>query len=172
MKSLVPVLLLCAASLAGAASPPRATVGIDAASKIRARVLELVNVSRAAPRRCGKQQFPAAPPLKASDALRTAAQRHADDMARGNYFDHQGKDGSHPRDRVLDAGYRFRLTGENIAFGPDSAEEVMQGWLASPGHCASIMDARFTELGVAFATGDKRERIYWVQEFGQPRPAR
>ena len=72
-------------------------------------------------------------------------------------------------DRVLRAGYQPRLTGENIAYGPESAEEVVAGWLASPGHCANIMDSRFQDIGVGLATGRKRGQIYWVQTFGAPR---
>ena len=91
---------------------------------------------------------------------------HARDMARRKFFEHQGSDGSQPRDRVRRTGYHSRLTGENIAYGPESAEEVVAGWLASPGHCANIMDPRFEEIGVALAIGRKRGQIYWVQEFG------
>ena len=46
-----------------------------------------------------------------------------------------------------------RLTGENIALGPESAEEVVAGWLASPGHCANIMDDRFQHIGVGLSVG-------------------
>jgi uncharacterized protein YkwD len=143
-------------------------VAREPATKVRARVLQLVNEARATSRRCGEDLFPAAPPLVESPPLRKAAQRHADDMAQRGYFEHRGKDGSEPHDRVRDAGYSYRLTGENIAFGPDSAEEVMKGWLGSPGHCANIMEAGFTDLGVAMSTGRKRGHIYWVQEFGRP----
>ena len=90
-------------------------------------------------------------------------------MARENFFDHRGSDGSQPRDRVLGAGYQSRLTGENIALGPESAEEVVAGWLASPGHCANIMESRFQNIGVGLATGQGRGKIYWVQTFAAPR---
>jgi uncharacterized protein YkwD len=89
-------------------------------------------------------------------------------MARRNYFEHQAPDGSAPRDRVARTGYASRLTGENIAYGPESAEEVVAGWLASPGHCANIMDARFSETGLAYAIG-ARHAVYWVQVLAQPR---
>jgi uncharacterized protein YkwD len=89
-------------------------------------------------------------------------------MARNRYFEHRGRDGSQPKDRVRRAGYRSRLTGENIAFGPVSAEEVVAGWLDSPGHCANIMDSRFRDIGVGLASGRKRGEIYWVQTFGAP----
>ena len=90
-------------------------------------------------------------------------------MARRKYFEHEGRDGSQPKDRVQRAGYKSRLTGENIALGPESAEEVVKGWLDSPGHCANIMDARFQDIGVGVATGRGRGQIYWVQNFGAPR---
>ena len=89
-------------------------------------------------------------------------------MAARSYFDHHAPDGSEPRDRVRRTGYRWMLIGENIAFGPDTAEEVVAGWLASPGHCANIMDARFRDMGSAVAKGRKRGYFYWVQDFGQP----
>jgi uncharacterized protein YkwD len=146
-----------------------AVVGRTSSSNIRARVIELVNGARSHARRCGREKFSAAPPLKVSRALNDASAEHARDMARKNFFEHQGSDGSQPRDRVLRAGYRSRLTGENIALGPESAEEVVAGWLHSPGHCANIMDARFRDIGVGLATGPKRGQIYWVQDFGAPR---
>jgi uncharacterized protein YkwD len=146
-------------------------VAREPAAAVRARVLELVNDARAQGRRCGSEYHAAAAPLTDSSQLRKAAQRHADDMARRKYFDHRGADGSQPKDRVQRAGYAPRLTGENIAFAPESAEEVVAGWLASPGHCANIMDARFTETGIAVATGRQRDHIYWVQVFGWPRQA-
>jgi uncharacterized protein YkwD len=145
-----------------------AVVGRDPAATIRGRVLMLVNEARAAGRRCGRESFPPAPPLAESRSLRTASQRHAEDMARRRYFDHRAPDGSQPKDRVQRAGYQPRLTGENIAFAPESAEEVVAGWLDSPGHCANIMDARFAETGIGVASGRERGHIYWVQSFGWP----
>lgn len=149
-----------------------AVVGQASNANVRERVIELVNVARSNGRRCGSKRFAAAPSLHASRPLTEAAADHARDMARRNYFDHRGRDGSQPKDRVLRAGYEPRLSGENIAFGPESAEEVVAGWLDSPGHCANIMEPRFEHIGVGLATGRKRNRIYWVQTFGAPRGVR
>jgi uncharacterized protein YkwD len=146
-----------------------AVVGRASSATIRARVVDLVNEARSHGRRCGRERFAAAPPLDASRTLAEAAADHARDMARKRYFEHRGRDGSEPKDRVRRAGYQSRLTGENIAFGPVSAEEVVAGWLDSPGHCANIMDSRFQDIGVGFANGRKRGEIYWVQTFGAPR---
>jgi uncharacterized protein YkwD len=156
-------------ALGAAASAATAVVGQTSVTAIRARVVELVNDARSHARRCGSERFSAAPPLSVSTKLNEAAAAHARDMVKRKFFEHQGSDGSQPRDRVLRAGYHSRLTGENIAFGPESAEEVVAGWLHSPGHCANIMDDRFRDIGVSLATGPKRGQIYWVQDFGAPR---
>jgi uncharacterized protein YkwD len=158
-----------AVALSSGAAASDAVVGRNSGAEVRARVVELVNVARSKPRRCGNERFAAAPPLTGSRELSEAAGDHARDMARRNYFDHRGRDGSQPKDRVLRAGYEPRLSGENIAFGPESAEEVVAGWMDSPGHCSNIMDPRFEHIGVGLATGRKRNRIYWVQTFGAPR---
>jgi len=160
---------LTAVALSVGASAADAVVSRASGAKVRARVVELVNDARADGKRCGRERFAAAPPLSVSRELNDAATDHARDMARRRYFEHRGRDGSEPRDRVRRSGYQSRLTGENIAYGPESAEEVVAGWLASPGHCANIMDPRFRDIGVGVATGPKRGQIYWVQNFGAPR---
>ena len=159
---------LFAVALASGAIAGDAVVGRESDAKIRARVVELVNRARNESRICGSERFAAAPPLNISRKLTDAASEHASDMARKKFFEHRGSDGSQPKDRVLRAGYKPRLTGENIAYGPESAEEVVAGWLASPGHCANIMDTRFQDIGVDLASGRKRGQIYWVQTFGAP----
>jgi len=91
-------------------------------------------------------------------------------MLSHNYFAHEGYDASTPAQRVAATGYRYQLIGENIASGPQSAAEAVAGWLTSPGHCENIMDARFTESGVAYAANSSgTPRVYWVQEFAAPR---
>lgn len=170
MSCLSPRLFAALAAVAlGAFIPPVAAVARDSDAALRARVVELVNDARRKSRRCGSEKFAAAPPLSASRQLSDAAAAHARDMARKKYFDHRGPDGSQPRDRVKRAGYQSKLTGENIALGPETAEEVVAGWLESPGHCANIMEPRFRNIGVGIATGRGRGQIYWVQTFGSPR---
>jgi uncharacterized protein YkwD len=152
-----------------AATAADAVVGRASDARVLARVVDLVNEARSHPRRCGPERFAAAAPLLASRKLDDAARGHARDMAQRRFFEHRGSDGSEPRDRVRRAGYPSRLTGENIALGPESAEEVVAGWLHSPGHCANIMDPRFQDIGVGLAVGRRRGQIYWVQDFGERR---
>jgi uncharacterized protein YkwD len=154
---------------AGAAADAIGAPSSRSARVAESRVLELVNAARAQGRRCGRERYPAAAPVRLSATLTRAANAHARDMARHGFLEHTGSDGSAPRDRLRRAGYRWRLTGENIAYGPTSAEEVVEGWLASPGHCANIMDARFREMGIALAVGRTRLKpLYWAQVFAAP----
>ena len=135
-----------------------------------ARILALTNEARSQQRRCGNELFKAAPPLKADAQLDRAAADHAADMARQGLLEHQGRDGSSAAQRVTRAGYRWRRVGENIASGQTSAEQVVLEWTRSPRHCANLMDARFTDMGVAYAVNMNSEGgIYWAQKFGQPR---
>jgi uncharacterized protein YkwD len=161
--------ILAAAALTSGALAANAVVGRESGTTVRARVVDLVNAARSHGRKCGPVRFAAAPPLSVSRKLNDAADKHARDMARRKFFDHRGADGSQPKDRVIRAGYQPRLTGENIAFGPESAEEAVAGWLASPGHCANLMDSRFQHIGIGLGVGRGRGRIYWVQDFGAPR---
>jgi uncharacterized protein YkwD len=155
--------------LGAAATAGDSMVGHASSASIRERVVELVNEARGHGRRCGSERFAPAAPLAVSRKLNDAAAEHARDMLRNNFFEHRGSDGSEPKDRVQRAGYAHRLTGENIALGPESAEDVVDGWLKSPGHCANIMEPRFQDIGVAVASGRKRGQVYWVQTFGAPR---
>jgi uncharacterized protein YkwD len=146
--------------------PPPRSVSPEA---LAAQVLELVNGVRAHGTRCGERLFAPAPPLALSGTLGNVAFGHAIDMAEHDYFEHRDLNGQSPADRVRAVGYREKLVGENIAYGPKSVEEVVQGWLDSPGHCENIMDPRFAEMGLAYVAGRSgRHGLYWVQVFAEP----
>ncbi|BDM22387.1 CAP domain-containing protein [Pseudomonas sp. LRP2-20] len=132
-------------------------------------LLMQVNAARAKPRLCGRQRFAAARPLTWNTALGTAAQRHSRAMANENFFAHRDRNGDLPADRAWDAGYRGRQIGENIAAGQGSPSKAMAGWLASPGHCANLMNPMFTQVGAAYvANARSDEGVYWTMVFGAP----
>lgn len=132
-------------------------------------LLAQVNAARAKPRLCGRQRFAAAPALTWNTALGAAAQRHSRAMASGNFFAHRDPDGDLPADRAWDAGYRGRKIGENIAAGQGSPSKAMAGWLASPGHCANLMNPMFKQVGAAFAANARSDDgVYWTMLFGAP----
>ncbi len=141
---------------------------IEESSVIAAQVLELVNAAREQPRQCGDRSFDATSPVVLSSALTSVALLHAQDMAQQRIMDHRGSDGSQPGERLTRSGYRWRTVGENVAAGQPNANEVVESWLASPGHCTAIMEPRFREMGVAFAVVSGNPAIYWAQTFATP----
>jgi uncharacterized protein YkwD len=150
---------------------PSAPVPESGLSPILAtRALQLVNNVRARGIRCGNELFGPAPPVTLSSTLGSVAFGHADDMATNNYFEHEDLHGRSPSDRVRATGYQEKLVGENIAYGPKTVDEVVQGWLDSPGHCENIMDPRFVEMGLGYAKShDSKHALYWVQVLATPR---
>lgn len=91
-------------------------------------------------------------------------------MAENNYFSHTSLDGRNAGQRITDEGYRWRSYGENIAAGQRSVNEVMSGWLSSPGHCQNIMRPGFVEVGVSCVqkSGTAYGR-YWTMVLASPR---
>ncbi|MFC3606372.1 CAP domain-containing protein [Stutzerimonas tarimensis] len=133
-------------------------------------ILRQVNETRGAARRCGGEHFEAAPPLRWNEQLANAALAHSRDMADKNYFSHQGRDGSQVSDRINREDYTWRQVGENIAAGQGSPSQAISGWLASPGHCANIMNPNYQEMGAAYALEPQSDAaIYWTQVFATPR---
>lgn len=131
--------------------------------------IERINKVRATGCTCGITYMPPVPPLTWNNTLQKAAEGHAWDMSNNNYFSHTSRDGRSMEDRIVAAGYKFNgfknfAVGENIAFGQMSIDEVMNGWLKSPGHCKNLMNSMFREIGVA------EDHNYWVQDFGYREP--
>ena len=129
----------------------------------REALLRAVNVERA------KENLE---PLTMNEDLQNAAQAHAKDLQRHSYFSHIDRDGGSVKERVKATGYP-RITidtcncrrlkthyGESLAKGQWSVDEVMTGWMGSPGHRENILSRDFTELGVGLYAD------VWVQNFG------
>lgn len=121
-----------------------------------AEVVALVNQERA---KAGCSALTVNPKLTA------AALNHSQDMASHNNMSHTGSDGSDPGERITRAGYGWMTYGENVAYGYSSPEQVMEGWMNSPGHRENILNCSFKEIGVGLA----QPNSYWTQDFGAAR---
>jgi uncharacterized YkwD family protein len=95
------------------------------------------------------------------------AEKKAEDLRDKNYFDHQSPTYGSPFDMMRQFGISYTSAGENIAKGQRTPDEVMNGWMNSPGHRANIMNTNYTEIGVGYVT-DSNGTGYWVQEFIRP----
>ena len=103
------------------------------------RITELVNEHRAAA---------GLAPVKYSAKLSEAAQVRAAEIEKS--FSHTRPDGRYFSTVFAEHGISYRYSGENIAWGQKSPEEVVTAWMNSAGHRANILNAKFTELGVGY----------------------
>jgi uncharacterized protein YkwD len=157
-----------------AASGPVASASLAPGStcnlaNFQADLLLQINAARAAGRSCGATAFAATTSLAWNTRLFSAAEGHSRDMATNNYFSHTSLDGRSASRRVTDAGYVWRATGENIAAGQRDVTTVMNGWLASEGHCRNIMNPTYQDVAVACVqqTGTTYGR-YWTMVLARP----
>jgi hypothetical protein len=125
-------------------------------NEVRARVPDCsvvsANAATTGPLKVGlgsPNAVPARPQLQWSSKLAQAALRHSQSMATQSYFDHIDPQGKGVGQRATETGYRFKVVSENIAAGQESLNEAIMEWIASPGHCANMLDARVTEFGLA-----------------------
>lgn len=107
--------------------------------------------------------------LSYSKVLEKAANAHAIDLYRRDFFDHTNPDGDGPLDRAIAAGFcRAYMIGENIAWNQQSVTEVQQAWEQSPGHNANMINPQYRYVGMGYyfsANGP-----YYVQLFGTVTP--
>jgi uncharacterized protein YkwD len=99
------------------------------------------------------------PPLARDARLDRAAQLHAENMARQKRMAHV-LDGRGPVARVCAEGVCRVGVGENVAMGQRTTGEVMQAWMASPGHRTNVR-GQYSRIGVGYSNG------YWCVVFAR-----
>ena len=119
------------------------------------RVVELANRDRAA---AGLQ------PLLWDSSLAEAAHFHSERMAQEGPIAHRYGGEPDLAERAGSAGAHFSLIEENIAFG-DSPEEIHQGWMASPGHHANLMNPAIDRIGISLVA--ERGGLYATADYAQ-----
>lgn len=141
-------------------------------ASFQAELMQRINAYRARGASCGGYgTFAPTTPLQWNERLQIAAAAHSTDMKTRNFFSHTGSDGSNAGTRITRAGYVWGAWGENIAAGQTSVQAVVDGWMASPGHCANLMKPSFRHVGVACVKGGTGNtyRSYWTLDLARPR---
>lgn len=157
---------------APAPAPSPASAITCGLADFEASLLARINQVRAAGASCGTRgSFAPTGALAWNAQLTTASAAHSQDMVTNNFFSHTGSNGSTLSVRVEAAGYAWSSVGENIAAGYGSVTAVMDGWMASDGHCANIMNPGFTQVGVACIRGTASNGYgtYWTMDLARPR---
>jgi uncharacterized protein YkwD len=127
-----------------------------AAGDYETKVLELVNEQRAAY---------GLPELQWSDDAYEAAKIRAKEVITS--FSHTRPNGTYFSTVFDEVGISYAYAAENIAYGYNTPQEVVNAWMDSPGHKANILSGKVTYLGVAMTTGSGNSPS-WVQEFYTP----
>lgn len=146
------------AAPASAATRAKAKPTAEVVARYEAEVTRLTNIERAA-KGC--------PALRVDDRLTAAARAHSTDMVRSGFFGHTGSSGSTFVAREVAAGYPKKgAAAENIAWGYRGPQEVVTGWMNSPGHRRNILNCASVAVGVGLA--HKADGTpYWTQDFGR-----
>ncbi|MEZ2457356.1 CAP-associated domain-containing protein [Salinicoccus roseus] len=105
-------------------------------------------------------------PLEAYEEAGMAAQGHSEDMAENNYFNHDSPDGETLKDRVDEAGVKYRMAGENIAMGHTSPIFSHHSLMNSMEHRVNTLKPAFTHLGTGTAYNDE-DIPYYTENYIQ-----
>lgn len=114
-------------------------------------------------------------PLSRNRLLDQAAQAHAEDMARRDFFAHTTPEGTGPAARVDRTGYHWSVVLENLAAGQPTPREVVDGWIRSKtGHREAMLSKEVRELGVGYRYlprdgGRLTVHHYWAMTLAAPR---
>ena len=131
--------------------------GLDATQK--KYVDEIVTLVNEAREKEGLQ------PLTLDPLLRKGAQVRAEECVK--VFSHTRPNGSSYKTAISEAGVVSNYTGENVACGHSSAQQVVKAWLNSPGHRDNILNSNFTKIGVGIEknVGNGYRGYSWSQLF-------
>jgi len=108
------------------------------------------------------------PPLVLNPNLSQAATLKAGDMFAKDYWAHNSPDGITPWVFIKQSGYNYVYAGENLARGFNSAEDVVNAWMASPKHKENMLFKNYNDVGFFVGVGKLKgeDTILVVEEFG------
>jgi uncharacterized protein YkwD len=123
------------------------------------RAVELINQQRRA-NGCAT--------VSLNSALSKAADAHSTEMSAKGTLSHTGSDGSTFGQRATAAGYDAFASGEVLAGGQPTADDVVRAWMNSSGHRKIILTCANDDIGIALVENPQAQyRYYWTAVFGQ-----
>ncbi len=110
-------------------------------------------------------------PVALDERLTSAAQAKGENMFADSYWAHVNPDGTEPWAFIQAAGYEYQSAGENLARDFADESSLIAAWMASPSHRENIMNADFSDVGLAVLEGqiDGKNVLLVVNLFGQPK---
>ena len=114
------------------------------------------------------------PPLRVDRHCVSAITSHVNDMARGRFLSHEGRDGRGASERYRQYHTASRGAGENIAYNMyGTGASFMRQWLRSPAHRGNILSPIYKGIGVSIqatcsARGAGRRCYYYAGQCFSP----
>jgi uncharacterized protein YkwD/uncharacterized membrane protein len=136
-----------------ATQAPSQSSGIDTAAYVD-EVIRLVNIER---------NNAGLPSLTKNTTLCQAAQKRAGELP--TLFSHTRPDGTDCFTVLDEYQITAYTSGENIACGQRTPQEVVEEWMNSPGHRQNILNPDFNQIGVGCVQANDIYGIYWTQLF-------
>lgn len=124
----------------------------EADTSYAAQVVSLVNQERS--------KYNLAP-LTMHTTISSAAMTRAKEITTS--FSHTRPNGTSFSTVLKENGISYKGSGENIAWGQKTPQEVVTGWMNSAGRRANILNEKFTQIGVGYYV--ENTTPYWVQLF-------
>lgn len=153
-----PTLTLAATSTPAATPEPTLAPQVtitEQAANYEKEVLRLVNVERS------KENLQA---LKLHSKLSQATAIRANELVES--FSHTRPSGERCFTVFKEVGIAsYYACGENIAAGQKTPEQVVSGWMNSPGHRANILSAKYRYMGIGYVETTTGMKRYWAQMF-------
>lgn len=113
-------------------------------------------------------------PLTLANKLSSSAQAKCSDMVTNNYWSHIDLAGQEPWHFIDATGYKKQAAGENLAYGFDTSDKVVEGWMNSKAHREKLLDPIYTDVGYGICTSTNfvqaGPQTIVVQHFGRPLP--
>jgi uncharacterized protein YkwD len=142
------------ASAAPAPLPVKPPVGV---SLDEMKLIELTNTER---------KKADAGPVRSDPVLMQVAREQSTHMARLKQISHE-LEGRTFTLRMKEAKYRAQAAGEICAEGARTPAEAIADWLESPGHKETMLNPKYTAIGVGIATASDGRR-YYTEVFALP----
>ena len=108
-----------------------------------------------------ERQASGIPPLQTNWEVTRLARYKSEEMKRHGLFDHESFVYGNPAQTLDYFHVPYSAIGANIAMGQETAHEVMEAWLCSPGHQANLVNQSFTSAGVGLSL-DEDGIPYWT----------
>lgn len=103
-----------------------------------------------------------------TESLSRAAESHAADMAKRNYFSHFTPEGWSVQMRAEGWGWpNWALVSEILGASSANPDYIAYMWMQSDGHRGQILDGRYNQVGIAHHFNSYSSlQHYWVVVFG------